>query len=46
MEETMPRYVKIAHDICSRILNGEFKDHVLNEIEKRRNNINNKTQTV
>lgn len=27
-------------------LNGEFKDHVLNEIEKRRNNINNKTQTV
>ena len=26
MEETMPRYVKIAHDICSRILNGEFKE--------------------
>lgn len=26
MEEVLPRYVKIAHDICSRILNGEFKE--------------------
>lgn len=26
MEETLPRYVKIAHDICSRILRGEFKE--------------------
>lgn len=26
MEEVLPRYVKIAHDICSRILNGEFQE--------------------
>ena len=26
MEEALPRYVKIAHDICSRILSGEFKE--------------------
>ena len=26
MEDTLPRYVKIARDICSRILSGEFKE--------------------
>ncbi len=26
MEEKMPRYVKIAHDICGRILTGEFPE--------------------
>jgi len=26
MENTLPRYVKIAHDICSRILSGEYKE--------------------
>ena len=26
MQENLPRYVKIAHDICSKILSGEFKD--------------------
>lgn len=26
MQEKLPRYVKIAHDICSKILNGEFKE--------------------
>lgn len=26
MEESLPRYVKIAHDICYRILSGEFKE--------------------
>lgn len=26
MEEKLPRYVKIAHDICSRILSGEFQE--------------------
>lgn len=26
MEEVLPRYVKIAHDITSRILTGEFKE--------------------
>lgn len=26
MEEKLPRYVKIAHDICSRILSGEFRE--------------------
>lgn len=26
MQENLPRYVKIAHDICSKILLGEFKE--------------------
>lgn len=26
MQENLPRYVKIAHDICSKILSGEFKE--------------------
>ena len=26
MEEKQPRYVKIAHDICSKILSGEFQE--------------------
>ena len=26
MDNTIPRYVKIAHDICSKILSGEFKE--------------------
>lgn len=26
MDNTLPRYVKIAHDICSKILSGEFKE--------------------
>lgn len=26
MQEKLPRYTKIAHDICSKILSGEFKE--------------------
>lgn len=26
MQENLPRYVKIAHDICSKILSGKFKE--------------------
>lgn len=26
MQENLPRYIKIAHDICSKILSGEFKE--------------------
>lgn len=26
MDNSLPRYVKIAHDICSKILNGEYKE--------------------